>query len=269
MKRIFFIIGFMFYAALAFAQSECATITEKAMYEKYHTVFDNTGFSTAYWKTPLDNVDIAKRKYDLQILTRRLAEKLGVTNLSAATQLDYLRKEPASRGMMGDMIHDKNSIRAKFYADNQSAYHLQIQVNKAYLEFEKAEVMIAAVAEEVYHACQYNEVQKLIKNQQTSVPKEVAEQWHNDFKSEVYDLLPKRINQLREKESQLKAKNLTNESRFLLEADVKHLNDEIYGSKSIGRKGCLEERYENLQLEKDAKTFGKIMVKVYKDKFSK
>jgi hypothetical protein len=265
MKKILIIIGLMLCATAVVAQRACVTLVEKAMYAKYEGAFENTNFSATYWqRNATDNSDIEKRKYDLQKLVRGLAERLG-TNLSSVTQLDYLKKEPPTKRSLGEIINEENSVRAKFYANEESAYYLQVQVNKAYLKKESAETMINSVAEEVYHAFQLSEIHKLRRNEKTKVKKETVEQWYKDFQSDVCELLIKRIGQLQKKEEQLRAGNLNQVERENLEIDIKLLKEELYGSKTIGRKGCLEERYSNLQIEKDAKGFGEVIEKVYKD----
>jgi hypothetical protein len=268
MRKITIIVGLMFCATTMFAQSACVSAFEKAMYEKYNEVFDNIYFSNTYWlEEASSNGDIERRKYDLQKLAQKLAKKLGV-NLNSGTQLDYFKKEPPYRGGLGEIINEENFFMAKFYANKKSAYYLQIQINKAYLKKKSAETMINAVAEEAYHAYQFYEVNKLKNGQPTEVPVEIVKQWEIDFKNEVYDLLPERINELLKKEKQLKAGDLNNVEKKNLQFEIKMLNEEIYGSKSLGRKGCLEERYKDLQLEKDAKSFAEIIVKVYLDKLS-
>lgn len=255
MQKIIFTIGLLFCAITMFAQSACVTAFEKAMCEKYNDVFDKINFSAAHWIKVNNDDDIDNRKDDLKKFVNTLAKKLGA-NLNPATSLDYLKTEPVSKNtILGTkIINEENNIKAKFYADPNSIYYQQIQVNKAYLKKESAEIMIKSVAEEVYHAYQLTAVET---NAVTTIDPEIIKQWRKDIQSNVYDLLPKRTNELLEKQEEFQKGNLNSTERTNLIIEIKRLEKDI---------AKLSREYEGLLLEEHAKDFSDIIQKVYIDK---
>lgn len=124
------------------------------MYTKYNDVFDYVDFSATHWKEEATSEsDIAKKKRDLDKLANKLAEKLGLAHIT----LEYLRdKDNNILGYFTDKNGNKFIIGGTYKSESN-----QILINKIYLKEASAEEMIKVVAEEVYHACQYNEILKL------------------------------------------------------------------------------------------------------------
>ena len=295
MHKIIYTIGLLFCATSMFAQSTCTTAFEKAMYNKYNDVFYGIDFSAAHWITFNNESDIDNRKDDLKKLALRLSAKLKMDSLlyGKVLNLDYLKDKN------GNIINEANTIKGIYYANEKHEYYRQIQINKEYLKNGNTEEAIKTLAEEIYHACQENEVRKLqrqdfdrkyveltreqdklhikgtkesrvklalVNSQINNLTQMIGtiKLWEQDFNSEVYTVLGEyrqfiiNKNTLADNKSY---KALTPSDKISLESNVQvsSFNDPAY----INR---LQNKYLGLQLEKDAKNFADIIVKVYRTK---
>ena len=252
MRKIIIINGLLFCATMMFAQSQSACddtvkqMVEQYAYAKYGDIFNHIDFSASHWQKVANNdADADKRLKDLQKLAQLLAEKLKIST----PRVDYLKIGGIRQGseslfvMDGEVVEKEEGAAGQFVNDLNSIYYEEVQINKAYLKTKSAEKVIHILAHEVYHKYQKSEIDKLNRNEPTTVPKETVEKWRNDFRDAHYKYL---IDRMDKKTKQLK--NTTNpKERELLEFYIKMAREE----------------YSLFQIEKDAESFGEKIEKVY------
>lgn len=285
MQKVILVVVLGLCGTTIFAQS-CVTAVEKYAFEKYKGAFDGINFSATHWQ---QNGDVSNRKEDLKKLAKKLAGKLGVELVLGNKYLDvdYLKD------INGNIITDTYLNAGLYYANEQSPYYRQIQINIDYLKKATPEEAISTLAEEVYHSYQENEVRKLLSQeydrkydelkraqalyeQKSDVKNKLKlavtidnlkqkvnmiEAWGRDFQSDVYTRIQEHRQFIINKKVLANNKASTPYEKISLTNNVtiSNFNDQGY----INR---LETQYNNLQLEKDAKAFAVIIGKVYKDK---
>ena len=284
MQKVILVIVLALCGTTLYAQS-CVTAVEKYAFEKYKGTFDGINFSAAHWQ---QNGDVNHRKEDLKKLAKKFAEKLGVELLLGNKYLDvdYLKD------INGNIITDTYLNAGLYYADEQSPYYRQIQINIEYLKRATPEEAINTLAEEVYHSYQENEVRKLLRQeydrkyeelkraqalyeQKSDVKNKIKlavtidnlkqkvnmiEEWGRDFQSDVYTRIQEHRQFIINKKilADNKASTPYEKISLINNITISNFNNQQYIN-------WLEIEYNNLQLEKDAKAFAVIIGKVYKD----
>ena len=236
---------------------------EQEVYKKFNDVFDNIDFSASHWES---NGNIDDRKKDLIVLAGNISKKIGIKGVT----MEYLYYE--EEGVRGKIVvSEKYFPSSKDIAGKYKESTREILINKDDIKHGKKEDLIETIAEECYHVWQKEVIttyQKL-KKEREEYSKTFTDKVNNEEKIKQ---IQEKINTLSVSEKKINQwetdlKNYPKEKDYnelIKSIDKATTNDERKYYEELKKQW--EDKYENLELEEDAKRFAEAMKKVYKNK---